>query len=61
MRTATGRGGILMFVHHTLANLVRAYLIGHAGLAVLHHFAGHSSLAVMWSVRGEPDRPGAVD
>ena len=50
-----------MFVHHTLANLVRAYLIGHAGLAVLHHFAGHSSLAVMWSVRGEPDRPGAVD
>ena len=37
--------------HHLFANLVWAYLIGHAGLAVVHHLAGQASLGTMWSVK----------
>ncbi len=37
--------------HHLFANLVWAYLIGHALLALLHHFTGEASLATMWSVK----------
>lgn len=40
-----------MTIHHLFANLVWAYLIGHALLALVHHVAGQSSLARMWSVR----------
>jgi cytochrome b561 len=49
---AGGLVGLAMFVHTTLANLVWAYLIGHAGLAVLNHFAGTLSLRTMWSLKG---------
>lgn len=48
---AGGWVAVSMFVHKTLANLVWAYLIGHAGLAVLHHYTQHLSLAEMWSFR----------
>lgn len=48
---AGGLVGIVMFVHKTLANLVWAYLIGHAGLAVIHHFTGNLRLTEMWSLR----------
>lgn len=37
--------------HHLFANLVWAYLIGHALLALVHHFSGQASLRNMWSVR----------
>lgn len=40
-----------MAVHHLLANLVWAYLIGHALLGLVHHVAGESSLATMWSLK----------
>ena len=48
---AGGLVGVVMFVHKTLANLVWAYLIGHAGLAVIHHFTQNLSLSEMWSLR----------
>lgn len=40
-----------MTVHHLFANLVWAYLIGHAFLGLVHHVAGHASLAKMWSLK----------
>ena len=40
-----------MTVHLTLANLVWAYLIGHAGLGVLQHILRAASLGEMWSLR----------
>lgn len=39
-------------VHKLFANLAWAYLIAHAGLAVLHHLLGEASLSEMWSLRG---------
>lgn len=44
-------GMLAMTVHVTLANLVWAYLIGHAGLGVLHHLLRSASLTEMWSLR----------
>lgn len=38
--------------HKLFANLAWAYLIGHAGLAVIHHLRGEASLSEMWSLRG---------
>ncbi|MEM5474428.1 cytochrome b/b6 domain-containing protein [Hoeflea sp. AS60] len=40
-----------LLLHVTFANLVWAYLIGHAGLAILHHFTSKASLSEMWSFR----------
>lgn len=47
---AGGLVGVVMFVHLTLANLVWAYLIAHAGLAVIHHFTQNLNLTEMWSL-----------
>lgn len=41
----------VMAIHTTLANLVWAYLIGHAALAVLHDRLHHLPLSAMWSLR----------
>jgi cytochrome b561 len=49
---AGGLVGVVMFIHKTLANLVWAYLFGHAGLAVLHHYMKDMDLRDMWSLRG---------
>jgi len=49
---AGGLVGVVMFVHKSLANLVWAYLFGHAGLAVLHHYLKDMDLREMWSLRG---------
>lgn len=49
---AGGLVGLAMFVHLNLAFLVWVYLIGHAALAVLNHFAGTMSLRTMWSFKG---------
>jgi cytochrome b561 len=40
---------IAMTVHLALANLVWAYLIVHAGLALLHHLLRSMRLSTMWS------------
>tara|TARA_R100000808_G_C2141707_1_gene149526 strand:- start:1770 stop:2129 length:360 start_codon:yes stop_codon:yes gene_type:complete len=48
---AGGLVGVVMFIHLNLANLVWAYLIGHAGLALVHHFSNNLRLAEMWSLR----------
>ncbi len=48
---AGGLVGIVMFIHTTLANLVWAYLIGHAGFAILQHGFNDYSLRNMWSLR----------
>lgn len=42
-------------IHRLLANLVWAYLIGHAGLAVIHHYSQSLSLTEMWSMA--PNKP----
>jgi cytochrome b561 len=39
-------------IHKLFANLAWAYLIAHAGLAVLHRLRGEASLSEMWSLRG---------
>lgn len=48
---AGGLVGLAMLVHKTLANLVWAYLIGHAGMGVVAHVAGSLPLGRMWSLR----------
>jgi cytochrome b561 len=48
---AGGLVGVVMFIHESLANLVWAYLLGHAGLGVLHHYMKNMNLSEMWSVR----------
>lgn len=58
---AGGLVGVLMFVHLNLANLVWAYLIGHATLALVHHFADNFSLAEMWSLKRPTAEPAAVE
>jgi len=47
---ADGAVGAVMFVHRTLANLVWVYLIGHAGLGLVHHYAHDIHLGEMWSL-----------
>tara|TARA_R110002074_G_scaffold233128_2_gene404785 strand:+ start:221 stop:841 length:621 start_codon:yes stop_codon:yes gene_type:complete len=48
---AGGLVGVVIFIHKTLASLVWAYLVGHAGLALIQHYLGNVSLATMWSFR----------
>jgi len=43
---------IFLELHALFGNLVWAYLIGHAGIALVHHAARTMSLGVMWSLRG---------
>lgn len=50
LHSAEPDGMIAMTVHLALANLVWAYLIAHAGLAVLHHLLKSMPLATMWSL-----------
>lgn len=42
--------GIFENAHKLFANLAWAYLIGHAGLAVIHHLRGEAALSEMWSL-----------
>lgn len=49
LHSAEPDGMIAMTVHLALGNLVWAYLIAHAGLALLHHLLRSMSLATMWS------------
>lgn len=42
---------LLMDLHGAFANLVWAYLIGHAALALAHHYLGHFRITKMWSLR----------
>ncbi|MEM5470411.1 cytochrome b/b6 domain-containing protein [Hoeflea sp. AS60] len=53
-QTATAVGWDLE-IHSLLANLVWAYLIGHAGLALIHHYSQNLSLTEMWSLA--PNKP----
>lgn len=46
---AGGLVAVAIFVHTLLANLAWAYLIGHAAMAFLHAYLGHS-LRRMWSI-----------
>ncbi|MGO4909474.1 cytochrome b/b6 domain-containing protein [Pseudorhodobacter sp. W20_MBD10_FR17] len=46
-----GLVGLAMNAHRLLANLAWAYLIAHAGLAVVNHIAGAISLRTMWSFK----------
>ncbi len=45
---AGGMVGVVMTIHKGLAGLVWAYLIGHAGLAILHHYVHGEKLTKMW-------------
>lgn len=44
-------GTLALDVHETLANLIIAYVVGHAGFAVVNHFARIQRLTDMWSLR----------
>lgn len=54
----TGLLALAMDLHGLLANLVWAYLIGHALMALLHHYGSDHSLAEMWSLRRMPQIEG---
>lgn len=41
-------GGLVLEVHKIVANLMWAYVVGHAGLAVLHQLSGHRVLQRMF-------------
>ena len=41
-------GGLVLTVHRAMANLMWAFVIGHAALAVLHQWAGHRVLRRMF-------------
>ena len=49
LHSAEPDGMIAITVHLALANLVWAYLIAHAGLALLHHLLQSMRLSTMWS------------
>lgn len=58
LMAATGAAGYfiaaarsLLSIHETLGPLVWAYLVGHAGLALLHQRAGHRILQSMFDLR----------
>ncbi|HWS05151.1 MAG TPA: cytochrome b/b6 domain-containing protein [Burkholderiaceae bacterium] len=42
-------GGLVLELHKIVANLMWAYVVAHAGLAVLHQFAGHRVLQRMFA------------
>lgn len=42
---------LVLSAHKLGANLVWAYLIGHAGIALLHHLTRQMRLSSMWSLR----------
>ena len=50
LHSAEPDGMIAMTVHLALANLVWAYLIAHASLALLHHLMQSMRLSTMWSL-----------
>lgn len=43
-------GSLAMTIHFALANLVWVYLIAHAGMATIHHFARSAPLGKMWKL-----------
>lgn len=47
--TMTIPAGLMLDIHKAVSNLMWAYLISHAGLAVLHQFLGHPVLQRMFS------------
>jgi cytochrome b561 len=49
-------GSTALDIHKLFANLAWAYLIGHAGIAVLHQAFGAPVISEMWSLR--PERSG---
>jgi cytochrome b561 len=51
-------GGLVLEAHKLIANLMWAYVVGHAGLAVLHQLAGHEVLQRMFD-RTTSDGPEA--
>ena len=41
---------LMLFTHGAFANVAWFYLIGHAGLGIIHHYATGSGLGEMWSL-----------
>lgn len=50
-------GGLVLEVHKIISNLMWAYVVAHAGLAVVHQLAGHGTLRRMLA-RDGGTRPG---
>lgn len=50
-------GGVILEIHKTISNLLWAYLIGHAGLALIHQFAGHRVLQRMFASASGTGQP----
>jgi len=51
--TMSTPGGVLLEAHKAASNLMWAYLIGHASLAVMHQLAGHPVMQRMFAWRGD--------
>lgn len=47
-----GIRGAALSIHELFANLVWAYLIGHASVALIAHWSRHLDIRHMWSLRG---------
>jgi cytochrome b561 len=48
----TGLGHLAAEMHGALANVMWAYLIGHAAMALLHQALGEGILRKMWTIKG---------
>jgi cytochrome b561 len=46
-------GGLMLEAHEVISNLMWAYVVGHAGLALLHQVAGHAVLQRMFGNRAD--------
>ncbi len=42
---------VVLELHQAEANLMWAYLVGHAAMALLHHFLGEATLRRMFSFK----------
>lgn len=48
-------GGLVLEVHQLVSNLMWAYVVGHAGLAIVHQWLGHGTLRRMFGRGVEQD------
>jgi cytochrome b561 len=48
----TSLGHLAAEMHGALANVMWAYLIGHAAMALLHQLLGEGILRKMWTLKG---------
>ena len=50
-QTGSSFAKLAIGLHDPMSKLVWVYIVGHAGMATIHHFAHDMSLGRMWSLR----------